>query len=81
VVRREDGFEKRYLWRCGRCRLVVGYQVDEVHFRGREAEGGGVRGGGASGRRAEVLYLLPGGLLSTEEMKVGGRAVGDEGWV
>src|SRR3954447_19684738 len=28
MVRREDGFEKRVLLRCGRCRLVVGYKLD-----------------------------------------------------
>ncbi|EKD15435.1 hypothetical protein MBM_06651 [Drepanopeziza brunnea f. sp. 'multigermtubi' MB_m1] len=27
IVRREDGFEKRLLYRCARCRLVVGYEV------------------------------------------------------
>lgn len=32
VITREDGFEKRYVWRCGRCRLIVGYQLDEVHY-------------------------------------------------
>lgn len=57
--------------------MVVGYQVDEVHFLGKEAGGSG----NGNGRRGKVVYLLPGGLVSTEEMKVGGRAVGDEGWV
>lgn len=28
IVRREDGFEKRILLRCGRCRVVVGYEID-----------------------------------------------------
>ncbi|KAF8540409.1 hypothetical protein BDD12DRAFT_833403 [Trichophaea hybrida] len=28
VVTREDGFEKRTLLRCGRCRLVVAYQLE-----------------------------------------------------
>ncbi|KAI9888135.1 MAG: hypothetical protein M1823_000070 [Watsoniomyces obsoletus] len=32
IIRREDGFEKRWLWRCGRCRVVVGYQLDVVHY-------------------------------------------------
>ncbi|KAK5055975.1 hypothetical protein LTR84_012525 [Exophiala bonariae] len=27
VVQREDGFEKRILLRCGRCRLVLGYAM------------------------------------------------------
>lgn len=29
VVRREDGFEKRWVRRCGRCRTGVGYILDE----------------------------------------------------
>lgn len=28
IVRREDGFEKRVLLKCGRCRVVVGYEID-----------------------------------------------------
>lgn len=30
VVQREDGFEKRILLRCGRCKLVVGYVLNAV---------------------------------------------------
>lgn len=29
VVRRADGFEKRWVRRCGRCRTGVGYVLDE----------------------------------------------------
>jgi len=29
IVRREDGFEKRWVRRCGRCRTGVGYALDE----------------------------------------------------
>jgi hypothetical protein len=54
IVRRSDGFEKRYLLRCGRCRLIVGYELDDAHFAdvdGRAvAEGGGSGGGGGAGR-------------------------------
>ncbi|KKK22693.1 hypothetical protein ARAM_004001 [Aspergillus rambellii] len=32
LLRREDGFEKRCLLRCGRCRVVIGYFLDAVHF-------------------------------------------------
>jgi hypothetical protein len=28
IVTREDGFEKRTLLRCGRCRLVIAYQLE-----------------------------------------------------
>ena len=58
IVRREDGFEKRILLRCGRCRLVVGYKLDEAQF-GAEKKGG------------EVVYLLPGGLVTSEDMAAG----------
>jgi hypothetical protein len=30
VVQREDGFEKRILLRCGRCRLVLGYVMNAL---------------------------------------------------
>ncbi|KAI5777751.1 hypothetical protein EDC01DRAFT_676888 [Geopyxis carbonaria] len=56
VITREDGFEKRYLWRCGRCRLIVGYQLDECHYEmgGRSEVGTGtvlVGGGDAGGAK------------------------------
>jgi len=35
IIRRQDGFEKRLLLRCGRCRVVMGYLLDEVHFPAR----------------------------------------------
>ncbi|KAI9709874.1 MAG: hypothetical protein M1812_007582 [Candelaria pacifica] len=78
VVRREDGFEKRVLWRCGRCRLVVGYQLDEVHYKTTTGvavrkEGDGIEGVG----RVKVVYLLPGSLLTTEEMRAG-KVLGKE---
>jgi hypothetical protein len=80
VVRREDGFEKRILLRCGRCRIVVGYKLDPAHFK--PAEGGIVGGVAGEGRQkselangdVEVAYLLPGGLVSSEELKTGKMA-------
>lgn len=60
VVRREDGFEVRGLYRCRRCDVCVGYVV--------EGEGGDVRAEG----EIEILYLLPGGVVSTSFM-AGGR--------
>ncbi|KAF2877644.1 hypothetical protein BDV95DRAFT_154263 [Massariosphaeria phaeospora] len=56
----DDGFEKRYLQRCGRCALVVGYQLDWQQF-----------GGERSGRREDVVFLLPGGFVTTSEMIMG----------
>lgn len=59
MIRRQDGFEKRALLRCKRCSLVVGYKLDEAQFDGE-------------GTKAEQLvYLLPGSLMSTEDMKEG----------
>ena len=58
IVRREDGFEKRWVWRCGRCRLGVGYSLGD----------GGV---GEAGEKGKVVYLLPGGLVGTRDMREG----------
>lgn len=61
VVRREDGFEKRYLQRCARCRLIIGYQLDKSQYDGFKS----------FGRREDVVYILPGAVMSTEEMVQG----------
>jgi hypothetical protein len=58
IIRREDGFEKRTLFRCTRCKLVIGYSLDEAHW------------GNAEGKSRPV-YLLPGGLVSTADMVQG----------
>lgn len=52
-----DGFEKRYLQRCGRCNLTVGYQLDWQQFAGDR-----------TGRRDDVVFLIPGGFMTTSEM-------------
>ncbi|PSN69452.1 hypothetical protein BS50DRAFT_457866, partial [Corynespora cassiicola Philippines] len=56
----DNGFEKRYLQRCGRCSLAVGYQLDWQQF-----------GGERSGRREDVIFLIPGGFVTTSEMIMG----------
>ena len=53
MVQREDGFERRRVWRCGLCGVVVGYEV-ERHKGGKEV--------------GRVVYLLDGGLVETGEM-------------
>jgi len=65
IVRREDGFEKRFLQRCARCKLAFAYQLDWSQYPDTEGKG--------QGRRTDVLYLLPGGLRNTKEMMVGGK--------
>jgi hypothetical protein len=59
VVRREDGFEIRTLVRCSRCNLVIGYKLDESQFTDSDV------------KADEVMYVLPGGLASTRDMKEG----------
>ena len=60
VVTSDNGFEKRYFQRCGRCNLVVGYQLDWQQFAGDRA-----------GRKEDVVYLLPDGFVTTSEMIMG----------
>ena len=62
IVKLEDGFEKRYAVRCTRCGLAAGYQLDKSQFPGTESQ---------DGPRTDVVYILPGGLMTTEEMKEG----------
>ena len=60
VIKLEDGFEKRYVARCNRCNLPVGYQLDKDQFSEAHA-----------GPRSDVLYVMSGGLLSTADMEEG----------
>lgn len=84
LVRRSDGFEKRWMLKCGRCKLAVAYQLDWSQFpQGQSATGTGAAGGTGSqgekrGRRDDLVYLLPGGFMTTEEMKAGKKFTEDE---
>lgn len=62
IVRREEGFEKRGAWRCGRCGVSVGYEVLGEGEKPEKGEGG---------FDGQVLYLLRGGLMSTKVMASG----------
>ncbi|CAG8075576.1 unnamed protein product [Penicillium olsonii] len=53
LIRREDGIEKRLFLRCGRCRVVVGYHLDAVHYEDQ---------------KPKPVYLLPGSVVETEKM-------------
>ncbi|EAW12004.1 uncharacterized protein ACLA_007630 [Aspergillus clavatus NRRL 1] len=70
LIRREDGFEKRVLLRCGRCRVVVGYFLDGVHFGDTRMRTGAAGDEGVEMEEEErtVAYLLPGALVETGEM-------------
>lgn len=65
MIRGEEGFEKRYPLCCDRCKLVVAYQLDHSQFS-QETEQVT-----AAGTRHDVLFVLPGGLVTTAEMKEG----------
>lgn len=60
IVSSDEGFEKRYLQRCGRCNLAVGYQLDWQQFAVDR-----------TGRREDYVFLLPGGFIKTADMKIG----------
>ncbi len=60
VVQMEDGWEKRRVWRCGRCALGWGYEIEIGE------------GGEAKEKSQRVMYLLDGGLVETAAM-VGAR--------
>ncbi|KAL5119363.1 hypothetical protein ACEQ8H_002632 [Pleosporales sp. CAS-2024a] len=66
LISSDDGFEKRYLERCGRCSLVVGYQLDWQHFSVEK-----------TGRRDDYVFLLPGGFMTTSEMITGKQKAAD----
>jgi len=74
VVGREDGFEKRLLSRCGRCALVVGYEI--LGHGGAMDIGKGKEEEGYGGK---VMYILPSGVTSTEVMVKGiGTRLGEK---
>ncbi|KAL3471851.1 hypothetical protein BJX99DRAFT_262881 [Aspergillus californicus] len=79
IVRRADGFEKRFFLRCGRCKLVMGYFLDPLHF-GPSRTTSEIEAEKAEGKpRAQIeegvadpddqaVFLLPGALFETEQM-------------
>jgi hypothetical protein len=73
LIRRADGIEKRLLLRCGRCRVVVGYYLDRVHWESKALNSGK---GDAGDERPPAVYILPGAVVETEKM----GSAGDEGW-
>lgn len=64
AVRREDGFEKRRVYRCGRCGVGVGY---EILGEGTDIE----KDGADAGNTGRVIYLLEGGLVETGDLGEG----------
>jgi hypothetical protein len=84
VVRREDGFEKRVLLRCGRCRVVVGYELgtgdadqvededdddEEDDDEEDEDEDEYVQRKRRRDDKDRAIYLLPGSIVGTEDLE------------
>ncbi|KAI8931191.1 hypothetical protein NX059_011541 [Plenodomus lindquistii] len=65
IITSDNGFEKRYLQRCGRCNLVVGYQLDWQQFSSER-----------TGRREDCVFLLPGGFVKTSDLFLGKAGAG-----
>lgn len=88
LIRREDGIEKRILLRCGRCRVVVGYFLDQVHWAstrpGRQPQATEVVEGEGKGEEEKppAVYVLPGAVVETGSMGDvgGGGREGEEEW-
>ncbi|RVD90023.1 uncharacterized protein DFL_001006 [Arthrobotrys flagrans] len=70
VIRREDGFEKRLLWRCGRCRLIFGYQIYDESLeelsKGEDDETH--KSKKIRSNKNYYVYILPGGLTTAAGM-------------
>ncbi|KAI7974252.1 hypothetical protein EIK77_006187 [Talaromyces pinophilus] len=81
IIRREDGFEKRVLLRCGRCRVVVGYKLPPANITTAptaeeeedddEEEEDDENGLTTKGKGEKAIYLLPGSIVGTEDLDVG----------
>jgi phage FluMu protein Com len=82
IIRREDGFEKRVLLRCGRCRVVVGYKLpsentataptaEEEGDDDEDEDDDDENGLTTKGKREKAIYLLPGSIVGTEDLDVG----------
>lgn len=61
LIRRDDGIEKRLLLRCGRCRVVMGYYLNRVHYSTKMETD-----------TPPAVYVLPAALVETEYMGEGG---------
>jgi hypothetical protein len=69
LVRREDGFEKRILHRCTRCKLVVGYELqNQTNQDAMDVDGEPSKGKGREDYTGRLIYLLPSGIMSTDIM-------------
>ncbi|RPA87779.1 hypothetical protein BJ508DRAFT_64255 [Ascobolus immersus RN42] len=72
IITREDGFEKRFLHKCGRCKLPMGYQLDDAQFdvaqKGKDGQGSEKGVQPKKKKRTKYLYVLPGSLVSSQDL-------------
>ena len=61
IVQRADGWEKRRVWRCGRCGIGVGYEVVKDRQTEEEKHEGETR----------ILFLPEGGLIENGKWQEG----------
>ena len=65
IIRREDGYEKRRLWRCAHCSLGIGYEVVDDRDDDQLTESGDPQG--------RTLCLLEDALVDGETLLPGQR--------
>ena len=72
LISKDNGFERRWLWRCARCKLVIGYWLGwpDQAAEDMEADTNG-KNDRQEVRRPDVLFVLPEALVSTKAMKEG----------
>ncbi|CCU79102.1 hypothetical protein BGHDH14_bgh03974 [Blumeria hordei DH14] len=69
-IRRLQGVERRFLYRCSKCQMVIGYEI----VQGRDVDmiddndNDGSNMGTQPIYYGKILYILPGGLMTTEVM-------------
>lgn len=63
VIRRDDGFEKRHPLQCSRCNTTIGYHLDIAQTSKQL--------GTQEGPMEDVLYVLPGSIVTTASMVAG----------
>lgn len=58
LVQREDGYERRRVWRCARCGLGIAYEIEHPEEGGK----------GGEEERLRVLFVMEEGLVTTESI-------------
>lgn len=70
IIQGSDGLEKRFPMMCQRCGLVVGFWLDRSQFKGGESDQES-QATTQQGKHEDVVYILPGAVVTTADMKAG----------